>query len=340
LAYCISGHDADKIFSEGSLTALTAINCVPTMPLFLKSKRTVIVKKLDSYIYDNSQDEIKVELNANNDGVSVVDVFKFPNSNIIKVICNNQESADICLRMGVKMFHLFVSPRDIHREEYFEVKTCYKCYSLDSHLAHQCTEEAGYVICSKCAVVGHNFRSCTSGIKCCINCNMTSHSTLSFSCPKRKEIIKRMKEAKTVKSVSATVVNGNLSSGSVDWATAQESIVLSVMCLVVASAKEKENPGSLDDVLSALQTTNNVPRFKLGDVTLPNFLSTVGVNSAVENNKETGFEVRDAAHQVDPIDEVHNDVAASDDLLSYGEPGVSGPRTFLMEASTLSHLQV
>ena len=46
----------------------------------------------------------------------------------------------------------------------------FKCYEL---------EEEGYVICSKCAVVGYDFKSCQASTKCCINCKMT-HSTMSF----------------------------------------------------------------------------------------------------------------------------------------------------------------
>ena len=40
---------------------------------------------------------------------------------------------------------------------------------------------------------------------------------------------------------------------------------------MVASAKEKADPGCFKDVLSHLQTANGVPYFDLGDVGLPNF---------------------------------------------------------------------
>lgn len=49
------------------------------------------------------------------------------------------------------------------------------------------------------------------------------------------------------------------------------SLSLSLMCLVVASAKEIEDPGCFHEVLSSLQIINKVPKFKFGDINPPNF---------------------------------------------------------------------
>ena len=72
-------------FSDGSIGAFKAINCVHIMPLYLKAKRTVIIRRVANYIYGNSSADIQKEVNAHNDQLVADDVFKFPNSNIIKI---------------------------------------------------------------------------------------------------------------------------------------------------------------------------------------------------------------------------------------------------------------
>lgn len=281
LAYCNSDSDADKVLCQDSIDALSGINCVPVLPLHIKAKRTVIVKRLDQSISENSEADILDELDKQNDFLTVVDLFKFPNSNIIKITCRNQEMANKCVDTGLKMFHFFVSPTDVALEEYFDVRLCYKCYALDSHLTHQCPEQNDYVICSNCSQLGHNFRSCESTVKTCINC-AGPHPTISYSCPKRKVIVARMRKSKkhpssspgsvasfSESASSACSFNPWQSTSKVNWSSTQESIVLSAVCLLVSSAKEKESPGTFNDVLKSLQLVNNVPQFKFGEVTPP-----------------------------------------------------------------------
>ena len=57
------------------------------MPMKLKIMRSVIINRLDKHIHDRSVDEILNEINNNNEFVTVVDIFKFPNSNAIKITC-------------------------------------------------------------------------------------------------------------------------------------------------------------------------------------------------------------------------------------------------------------
>ena len=48
-----------------------------------------------------------------------------------------------------------------------------------------------------------------------------------------------------------------------------DSQLKSMLCLTVARAKNEENQGSFDSVLCSLQQLNNVPKFQLGDVSMP-----------------------------------------------------------------------
>jgi len=283
LAYCATDSDADRVFSSHCITPLSAIRCTPVLPMHLKAKRTVIVRRLDSHVYNNSTDDIRDEINECNDFLEASSVFKFPHSNIIKVTCCNQDMAGACIKNGLRMFHMYVPGVDISCEEYHNVKICFKCYELDSHLTYECTKSRDYVICSTCSELGHSFRACTSSSKCCINCS-GSHSTMAYSCPKRKEIIARLKEDKT----SSHFVSDNKSAwpslnptGPVNWSPINECVSLSMMCIIMASAKDKESPGSFQATLTELQTVNKVPSFKMGNVSPPDFQSLVSAQPSV-----------------------------------------------------------
>ena len=274
VAHCNSDRDADIIFGNDCTIALSAIDCSAIMPMKLKVKMSVLLKKLDDHIYDHTADEVKHEINCSNQNYEVVEVYKFPNSKTMKITFLNNCMAENCIVNGIKLFMLHISPQDIKREEYYEVKTCYKCFSLDSHFTHECQKEANDIICSKCAETGHSFRTCSSTQKKCINCQL-SHPTLSFSCPKRKEIVLKMKNnTHSVQSSysSVTKTSNLVAAEKIDASKINEMVVKSIMCLVVSTEKEKENPGCFDEVLETLQKINKVPDFKMGDISLPSSL--------------------------------------------------------------------
>ena len=137
LAICHSDCDADQIFSNECLVALSAIGCTPIMPAHVKAKRSVLVKRVDAIIYDNASHDILKEINEHNEGIAATDVFKFPNSRIIKVTCANRTMALNCVKNGLRMFYLYVSPDDITGEEFHDVKICFKCYTFENHFSHE-----------------------------------------------------------------------------------------------------------------------------------------------------------------------------------------------------------
>ena len=77
---CASEEDADKLFTEPAVSALAANDIQPVLPLSLRAKRSVIIKNVDSIIYDHEVNEIKTEIEARNSWAKVQDLFKFPNS--------------------------------------------------------------------------------------------------------------------------------------------------------------------------------------------------------------------------------------------------------------------
>ena len=263
--------DIDKVFTDECLNALSAYEASPKIPPELKAKRSVIVRNIDRYIYDRDDTEILQEINKENNSVNVIELYKFKNAKIIKLTFEKQLMANFCLEKGLKLFSLHLSPSDFQNEQHYEVKICYKCYSLDEHLAYECPKNNDYKICSTCSSSEHTYKNCTSSIKKCVNCSQ-NHFTMSYSCPKRREVVVKMKASTTNQGRNVTyrdaVVREN-SGTSLNPQEINDNLVKSILCLVISKAKDAENPGSFETTLNHLQEINKVPKFSLGNISLP-----------------------------------------------------------------------
>ena len=310
IVYCFSEIDADNIFDDACITAIRSIKCFPKMPIHLKAKRSIIIKNLDDMFKGVNSDDIKKEINTSNTELVIVDVFKFSNSRMMKITCINQEVANIILKDGLKMFNLSLHPIDMEREQFHDIKICYKCYALDNHFAEECMQSAEYKICSNCSKTDHTYRDCTSTVKCCINCH-GPHSTLSFACQKRKDIIKNIRTNQASNSRTYSMVtrssdesNAKLNQKIGDVATIpkldstiiNDNIIKSIMCLFVSAMKKKECSGSFETTLRELQTINKVPDFELGDVelspnTILNFTNNIKETSDIKLDEKLNEEV-------------------------------------------------
>jgi len=153
-----------------------------------KAKCTVVAKKIDKTILPRSCESIQAEVSAKND-VTVVDVYKPPESRIVKIRCSAPEEAQKLLTRGIVMFNTSVPTYNVEPESFIQVDQCLKCYRFN-HTKHTCTHEQR---CSRCGELGHFFATCNKTIKCC-NCE-GQHVAVSGSCPKRKEIIKTKRQA-------------------------------------------------------------------------------------------------------------------------------------------------
>ena len=148
----------------------------------------------------------------------------------------------------------------------------------NDHITDNCKKDPSYIICSLCSSNDHNHRSCESETKQCINCS-GSHSTLSFSCPHRKEIAKNvgaksdisslLKCSKataatpTPRSITTSILNNSALSNSHD------SILRAGMCMVMAALKQHKSPIEFQLTLDKLLSANNLPCFSMGDVLPP-----------------------------------------------------------------------
>jgi len=152
-----------------------------------KAKCTVVAKKIDKTILPRSCQAIQEEVSTMND-VTVVDVYKPPESRILKIRCSAPEEAQKLLSRGIVLFNTSVPTYNVEAECFVQVDQCLKCYRYN-HLRHTCTHEQR---CSRCGDPGHFFSTCSKDIKCC-NCG-GQHVAVSGSYPTRKEIIKTKRQ--------------------------------------------------------------------------------------------------------------------------------------------------
>ena len=188
--------EADKLFLDDSKSELSGYGFQPILSNKLKSFRTFLAKKIDRSILENQPDEIKNEITARNSSRLVVtEIFKIPNSSILKVTLKSSAMVDIVMKEGFMMFNMHISPHVINREDYIELINCFNCFEINDHLKSECRKPP-QTICSKCGS-NHFYRDCsaTPDQYSCINCR-GNHLTLSSSCPKRKAIVKSIRSSK------------------------------------------------------------------------------------------------------------------------------------------------
>ena len=166
---CISNLDADKIFEPGCTERLKVLSCNAVMPNKLKAIRSIIIKNIDSRVYDLDAGDIKKEIMRNDNSLIIVDLVKFPNVAIIKITFTGCVMVERCVQNGLKAFMISIPPHNIYKYEFIEIKTCSKCFTIKDHITQECKKDPSFKICSKCVSPNHDFKTCTAQIMKCIN---------------------------------------------------------------------------------------------------------------------------------------------------------------------------
>ncbi len=272
---------ADNIFSQNVKEALEANDFAPILPPEIKVKKSVIVTRVDEHIYHRDVEAIKEELGKSNNwiGENVDTIFKFPNSNTVKITFTQTALAKKCTQNGFLAFNLSVPPHQIKQEtyEYIPIKCCMKCYKLEDHATRECDKPNGFKICSECGQEGHYWHQCKERKKCCINCG-EEHSTLAMKCTIRKDILKekrrREAERNQMTYVGATRnTNSNTNTYPPHQTTQiqhhtvpginKEDTLKFNICFVHAHYRNIENSRSFEDELNKILTLNNLPKIKI-----------------------------------------------------------------------------
>ena len=80
---CNTSDDLDILFSSGCISELKAVGCKPILPPDLKAKRSLILRRCDDQILLNqTEEDIKSEIEKQNDWVKVQEIFKYNSSKI------------------------------------------------------------------------------------------------------------------------------------------------------------------------------------------------------------------------------------------------------------------
>lgn len=272
LIYCNAAIDIDAIFSPDCLRVLSEIDCEPMFPTDLQAKRSIIIKRLDPFIYARDVQEIEVELMNKNNWVTVCNIYKFPRSKTIKVSFSNQQMVELSLNRGLLMFNLSVSPVDMVRDSFTHLLVCYRCYQWNDHVAANCKKAASYIICSLCSSDSHCYKECNSNERKCINCK-GNHYTLSYKCPIRKSIADHLQNERPIPQPDRVTVSAypkpSFSPPTQKDFELNNKILKSAMCLMMCCLKKHTSSSEFSSDLCKLLNANDLPMLELGEFEPP-----------------------------------------------------------------------
>lgn len=260
--------ETDAIFQEECTKALQLQELVPVLPPKLKADRTILLFRLDNHIYENSEEDITNEIYRNNPFTNdaIDSTFKFPNARIVKITFRSSAIATKAKEQGLLLFNMKVPEYNIKKEEYTEITTCMKCYKLDHHYTNKCPEDTNFKVCSECGSKDHTWRDCSGTEKKCINCN-GQHRTLSYQCPKRKEIINEKRTAlQNTPQPHSYAAAAQQTTPNLNFAMPANRMDQILTCVIHAHLANAINPGSYQKELNDMLKANDITEVKVPHV--------------------------------------------------------------------------
>ena len=162
---CNSSFDLDTLFSSCCISELEAVGYNPILPPDLKAKRSLILRRCDHQILNQSEEDIKSEIKKQNDYVKVKKIFKYNSSKNIKVTFESHHMASPGINNGTPiLFNLSHPACNIWKKIFVEILICFKCYQREDHPTSSCPKSKDYKICSLSASLEHTHRECTSNM--------------------------------------------------------------------------------------------------------------------------------------------------------------------------------
>ena len=158
---CSSADDADNLCSIEVINVLRQGGMTPITWPQLKARRSVIAKKISNEILNSSEEIIKEELLRANDWAvnHIESTNKFHNLPFLKITFDSINMKEKCLKLGLNFRHLHIPDHLFENELFKEIKYCYHCYSVNTHIANKCSKPPDYKICSKCSATDHIWRN-------------------------------------------------------------------------------------------------------------------------------------------------------------------------------------
>ena len=125
----------DSLISLKSRQALGEINLAPVPSPKITAETIVFISRLSRHVGDSPAIEIQNELIRSNPNINNIQVHKIKhNFHIIKVVCEDTETADAFIRDSVFAFHTKIAASQCKKEQFTELITCFRCYKYEAHL--------------------------------------------------------------------------------------------------------------------------------------------------------------------------------------------------------------
>ena len=301
---CFDLSDAEKLFTDDVSDKLERINIKPVMPPNIRANRSILIYNLDEMIITNEENVMKNEIEERNNWCKIVDLFKFKKTNGIKLVFQTSSMADSALSQGLFAFQLHIPPYSMKRDHYQYIKTCYICYKLDDHLIGSCSRKnTDFKVCSKCSTSGHTWKTCSSDVVKCINCK-GNHSTLSYSCPARRECVKSSLKKDYNRDTYASKLSESASN------CFSPAVVGKVVSCITLSLFTDCSSSSLQENLNTLLSLNGLSPINIGDMKfcLPResnetIVRPTNGNETVFNSTPSRLSVPAASHPETPVSE-------------------------------------
>lgn len=287
-----SNNKLDKIFNNVTDKQLEENEFLPQIPPELSSNRSVLLFRVDNYIHENTEHDIKEEIQKKNEWVGkITRVYKFPKGNIIKITFDETQKAKKAQETGLKLFSMKIPKYDIKQDEHVGIMTCMKCYKMEDHSTAQCNQDGNFKVCSECSSSNHTWRECDAREKKCISCD-GPHSTLAARCPRRKEIInKKRKDGKEKEAITYSETLKKHSTNQIQ--TAQPQMVASAgsgsanttiyQAMLHSHFANVGKPGSYSNTFNNLMKAHNLPTLNIQED--PPSLQIIAKLSEIEGNR-------------------------------------------------------
>lgn len=259
--------ESDKVFKADTIQQLQSKQFNPITPPQLKANRSVLLFRVENFIFSHSESEIKEEIINHNDWVEdITQIYKFPNSNTLKITFQETAKAQKALELGIKMFLMRISPHTMQQDTFLNLMTCMKCYMVEDHSTRNCPKEATYKVCSCCSSNNHTWQECTVERKTCINCQ-GEHVAVAMQCPVRKEAMnKKRKDLKETKGTTYAAITKLNSQPQISTTTTPELFNMQAKtysCMLYALFMDSANEGSFQEELDAVFEQNGLPKIKV-----------------------------------------------------------------------------
>ena len=95
----------------------------------------MFISRLGRHVGDRSAIEIQKELVRSNPNINNIQVHKIKHYfHIIKVVCEDTETADAVIRDGLFAFHTKIAASQCKKEQFTKLITCFRCYKFEVFL--------------------------------------------------------------------------------------------------------------------------------------------------------------------------------------------------------------